>query len=752
MAEESFIRTSQHTIDGLSVSVGQAELQERLMTLAAASRSLLSSPSVEDVLPATLKLAEQMVPADGYAVWRRQDNIWRIDVSTGISEKFASAQVPDVEPSQIPFTEPIVVEDVEATPRLAARLNAYREEGIHSMIAIPMSIRGEASGSLTFYFRRPHVFSSVETQIALAVGNLASAALTTGELYDAQRRIRRQSDFLAEAAAVLAKSLDYHVTLKRVVDLAVPQIADWCAVDLVGEGGAVERLAVAHINPEKVEMARRIRDRFPERADSRYTPQYVINTGKPAMAERITEEGLARVARNPEHFEAIRELGLCSFMCVPLLARGRTFGAMTFVSGSSGRHYNASDLQFACDIASRAALAVDNARAYEEARRASQLKDEFLATLSHELRTPLNAILGYARMLRSGLLDGAKQARGIEILERNAASLTQIVEDVLDVSRIISGKLTLHTQPLDLASILAQGVATVQPAADAKGVRIHADIDPDAAQIMGDPDRLQQVIWNLLSNAVKFTPSGERIWVRLERASGQVEIAVIDTGVGISPAFLPHVFERFRQADSRISRQHGGLGLGLAISRHIVEMHGGTIEAHSDGPDKGSTFVVRLPSARRESDLSRRLEPRAANVGSAPNRPSLSGVRVLAVDDDDDSLEMLREILEAAGAEVRTAQNGEEAIDLLRNGRFGVLVSDLGMPGMDGFELIGRVRHLSVAEGGRTPAAALTAYARSEDRTRSLRSGFQMHLSKPIEPEELLISVKALSEWDESMF
>ena len=740
----------------LAAKAAQDDLRERLITLAAAAGTLLISPSVEDVVPATLKLATEMVEADGHAVWRLQEGFWRVGASRGISDHFASAIISlyqSVSAVTVPFTAALIAEDVEQVPMLERRREAYKTEGVKSMLAVPLAIRGQASGSLAFYYRRPHHFTDVETQIALALGNLASAAITTAEMYDAQRRIRCQSDFLAEAAAALAKSLDYRATLKRVADLAVPQIADWCTVDLVVENGAIERLAVAHVDPQKIEMARQFQERYPDNPDSRYGARHVINTSQPAMLEHLTDEMLVAGARDGEHLQAIRELGVTSVMCVPLVARGRALGAMTFVVGESGRRYNAADLQFASDIASRAALAVDNARAYDALRRASQLKDEFLATLSHELRTPLNAILGYARMLKSGMLAGARQTRGLEILERNATSLTQIVEDVLDVSRIISGKLSLKVRPVDLPALLAQGIATMQPAADAKGVRLHGVIDPGAIPVAGDADRLQQVIWNLISNAVKFTPRGEQIMVRLERLESHVEMIVSDTGIGIAPAFLPHIFERFRQADSRFSREHGGLGLGLAISRHIVEMHGGTIEASSAGVGKGAAFCVRLPVMSAHAAAAPEGVPSGTAVeASRDQRTRLDGVFVVAVDDDTDALEMVREILEAAGAEVTTAQTGEDALDLLKSRPPQVLVCDIGMPGMDGFDLIGRIRQMSRADGGGVPAAALTAYARSEDRTRALRAGFQMHLAKPIDPEELLTSVKALADWNESLF
>jgi CheY-like chemotaxis protein len=293
----------------------------------------------------------------------------------------------------------------------------------------------------------------------------------------------------------------------------------------------------------------------------------------------------------------------------------------------------------------------------------------------------------------------------------------------------------------------------MQPAADAKGVRMRSIVDLGTTPVAGDADRLQQVIWNLISNAVKFTPRGQQIVVRLRRVDQQVELAVSDTGVGIAPSFLPHIFERFRQADSRFSREHGGLGLGLAISRHIIEMHGGTIEAESAGVGKGATFCVRLPVMSAAAGLLPDEGPLNALVGAARAPTTrLDGIYVVAVDDDDDALEMVREILEGAGAEVTTAQSGADALEILKRRPPQALVCDIGMPGMDGFELIGRVRLLSRADGGGVPAAALTAYARSEDRTRALRAGFQMHLAKPIDPAELLDSVRALAGWDESLF
>ncbi len=723
-----------------------ADLQQRLLALVSASGVLLRSPQVADVVPATLTVARDLVTADGYAIWRRErdTNRWHIMSSAGISETFARESAWTDTPA---IDDALVVEDVRSLPLLSSRQDAYRAEGVESILVIPLAIGGQNTANLVFYYRTRHSFTDVEVQAARALGNLAATALTTAELYDAQQQSRGESEFLAEAGAVLARSLDYETTLKEVAKLAVPQIADWCAIDLVGAGNAIQRLAVAHRDPAKAALAKEFRERYPDDPNSRFSVTRVIRTGEPALLERLPDPSAVAPERRSAYLEVVGTLGIKSVMIVPLLVRQRTVGAMTFVAAESGRHYNASDLQLAKDVASRAALAVDNARAYAEARRASQLKDEFLATLSHELRTPLNAIVGYARLLRAEVLSDERKVRAFEILERNATSLTQIVEDVLDVSRIIAGKVRLHVQPVELGSVVELAEASVRPAADAKGVRIQMSLDRDTPAVSGDPDRLQQVVWNLLANAVKFTPRAGLVQIELAQIESHVEIVVRDTGRGIPRAFLPHVFERFRQADSGFSREHGGLGLGLAICRDIVELHGGTIHAESDGEGTGATFRVTLPSVEARADGARR-EPRVERRRereTVPASSKLDGVRVLAVDDEEDTLTLLREILEGAGAAVTTVTSAEEALDMVHRSAPDVLIADIGMPGTDGFELILRVRALTDSRERTIPAAALTAYARSEDRVRTLRAGFQVHLAKPIDPEELVAAIADLA-------
>ena len=506
-------------------------------------------------------------------------------------------------------------------------------------------------------------------------------------------QLASRTAFLAEAGAVLGGSLDYEATLKTVANLAVPAIADWCAVDIVREG-TVQRLAVAHVNPAKIPLAATARDRW-SNPDSPSSAATVVRTGVPVLLANITDEMVSAAARgDQERLQLVRFLGFRSYICVPLVAHGQTIGALTLVFAESGRNYTDDDFRFAQDLAYRAALAVDNARAYDQAQRANRLKDEFLATLSHELRTPLNAILGYSRMIRSGLTAGDQHARAIETLERNATALTQIVEDVLDVSRIIAGKLRLDVQPVELPRVVEQAIESMLPGANAKGVRVKTVVDPRAAPIAGDPERLQQVVWNIVSNAVKFTPRGGQVHVRVERVNSHVELIVSDTGIGIAKEFLPHLFERFRQADSSTTRTHGGIGLGLAITRHLVELHGGTIEASSAGAGTGATFRVRLPVmiVHPTTYEQPRMHPREARAEPAMPIPDLKGVHILVVDDDADSLTLVREILEATGAQIVTVGSGAAALEILQQLNADILLADLGMPGMDGFELIAQLR------------------------------------------------------------
>jgi len=389
----------------------------------------------------------------------------------------------------------------------------------------------------------------------------------------------------------------------------------------------------------------------------------------------------------------------------------------------------------------------DNALLYRQAEESGRLKEEFLATISHELRTPLNAILGWARMLRSGQLSDDNAAKALDTIERNARAQAQLIDDLLDVSRIVTGKLRMDVRPTDPNSFIDAAVEAVRPAAEAKGVRIQKIVDTGAVSVTGDPVRLQQVVWNLVSNAIKFTPRNGRVQIRLERVDSHVEIVVNDTGQGIEADFLPHVFDRFRQADQRTSRQHGGMGLGLAIVRHLVELHGGSVDARSPGEGQGSTFTVLLPiTPVYQVDLNgERVHPAARDLlPTTECADRLDGLRVLIVDDESDTRELLKQGLEFCGAIVTLAASATEALEELNKTKLDVLISDIGMPGEDGYDLIKQVRMLPLESGGRIPAIALTAYTRVEDRLHALRSGYHMHVPKPVELAELVAVAASL--------
>ncbi|MBJ7313744.1 PAS domain S-box protein [Rugamonas sp. CCM 8940] len=452
-----------------------------------------------------------------------------------------------------------------------------------------------------------------------------------------------------------------------------------------------------------------------------------------------------------------------SYLAVPVLSRaGGVVGSMVFGHPEPGMFGERSE-RILGGIAAQAGVAIDNARLYEaaqqaaeerrelldsergaraEVERTSQLKDEFLATLSHELRTPLTAILGWAQVLRRGSRDQADLHRGLQTIERNARAQAQLIEDLLDMSRITSGKVLLDMRPLSPLGVLEAAIETVRPTADAKGISIGQRFAPRVGLVMADPNRLQQILWNLLSNALKFTPRDGAVHIAMGEADGQVEITVADSGIGIAAAFLPHVFERFRQADSSTTRQHGGLGLGLSIVKHLAEQHGGTVAAASAGAGRGASFTLRLPLAARHAGAARapRPPPTAAPDPAATALADLAGLRVLVVDDEADARLLIQRILSDCNARVRTAASAAEALALLRSAPCDLLVSDIGMPDVDGHALLEQVRALGPA-GATLPAIALSAFARSEDRIKALQSGFRAHLTKPVEPAALIAAV-----------
>jgi signal transduction histidine kinase/CheY-like chemotaxis protein len=430
----------------------------------------------------------------------------------------------------------------------------------------------------------------------------------------------------------------------------------------------------------------------------------------------------------------------------PLSREGKVVGTLTIIDDVTERVAREVELQDQLEIRSK--LLASEKLARKESEEANRLKDEFLATISHELRTPLTAIVGWATLLRSGDLDATASARAAEIIYRNAHSQTQLISDLLDVSRIISNKLLLTVTSVNLPSVIEMTLEAVAPEAESKKIRIQSTIEPEFPAISGDADRLQQIIWNLLSNAIKFTPAGGNIHVRLRRVDSEAEISIADSGIGIDPQFLPHAFDRFRQANSAMTRMHGGLGLGLSIVRELVELHEGSAQVYSEGQGKGATFIVRLPIAGpKNTNQSEKTSPAGLSekLEALASQTSLDGLKILVVDDEKDTRDFVRAVLEKCGSEVTTASSAAEALGVLETQRPDFLISDLGMPGEDGYSLIGRVRALPADQGGQTPALALTAYARTGDRLRVLRSGFQIHVPKPVEPTELIVAVASLA-------
>lgn len=741
------------------------------------------------------------------------------------------------------------------------------------------------------------------------------------DITERQRNEQRQR-FLAQVSDILALSLNHEITLSSVARLAVPAIADWCIIDIVGDNQSTCRVAVAHADPSKQELVEQLRN-FPLNLEQSRGVAEVIRTGKSQLAAVVSANQMQSSTIELEHLELLQQLAPKSGMCVPLIARGEVLGAITLVSSDEHRSYDTNDLMLAEELARRAAIAVDNARLYQEAQysqqvavraasrtarlqavtaalsesltpsqvaeviaqqgmetlgaksalvalltensteleivravgykqelvdawrrfsinasvplaeavrtgkpiwqeptltraahyphlaefyaqynysywisiplmvkgravggmslsftenhefnqndrslvlalaqqcaqaieratlyeaeqnareaaeAANRIKDEFLAVLSHELRSPLNPILGWAALLRKHKLDAKTTDRALETIERNAQVQTQLIEDLLDVSRILQGKLSLNIYPVDLASTIQAALETVRLSAEVKSIKIHTTFEPNLGKVLGDSSRLQQIFWNLLSNAVKFTPGGGRVDIRLERLDSFAQIVVKDTGRGINPDFLPYVFDCFRQENSTTTRKFGGLGLGLAIVRQLIELHGGTVEAKSEGEDRGATFVVRLPLMPMQP------QPQRESTESESSS-DLNGIKVLVVDDDTDTREYIVFLLEQQQANAIALPNAREALATLTEYLPDILLSDIGMPDVDGYMLIRQVRKLTPGEGGQIPALALTAYAGEIDRERALEAGFQGHVSKPVDPDNLVVAIANL--------
>ena len=548
-----------------------------------------------------------------------------------------------------------------------------------------------------------------------------------------RKRSADRAAFLADASRVLAASIEFDETLRQIAKLAVPRVADWCIVDLFDEEtGVLSRVVVEHADPAKVKLAAELRQKFPADVSTPRNLQ-VLNERKTVFYPEMTDDLLAGRANGGEYLRIVHELGLRSVIVTPLVAGDRVLGSFTLVTAGD-RRLTSDDVTLAEDIAARAAVAVQNAQLYREAQEANRAKDEFLATVSHELRTPMTAILGWARLLRTER-DPALIAEAALAIERSAASQAQLIDDILDVARIRVGKLRMRFEETNLADVVGRAVEMVQLSAEAKNIRLRVQLGERVSAVRGDAQRLQQVVWNLLSNAVKFTPEGGEIDVRLEQRGGTARLTVHDTGPGIPSEFLPHLFERFRQAESSQRRGHQGLGLGLSIAHYIVEAHGGTIRAEAGGEGRGATFIVELPTFGEET-RERTATPRRR---ATDEMDSLRGVVVLVVEDDADTLQYLLRALERAGAEVRLARSADEALRIFADRPPDVVVSDIAMPGKTGYDLLREIR--ASGAGADVPVIAVTASGIAGDRERALSAGFADYLRKPVAPHVLVTAV-----------
>ncbi len=548
-----------------------------------------------------------------------------------------------------------------------------------------------------------------------------------------QRRVEEDQRFLAHASAFLSSSLDYEETLRALARLAVPMFGDYCAVDVLQEDGTFTRVDLVVDDPGRKEIGEALKQ-YPPKLSIEGPAVRAIKTGDPFIDNATGPEKAARSAQSPEHLELIQQFGVRSFQMVPFRSRGQTLGL--FTTGSfTGRQDDEHDLALAKDVALRAGLALDNAMLYRSAQEADRLKEDFLATLSHELRTPLNALLGWMHVLKMPTADEATRRRALESIERNARAQAVLINDLLDVARATSGKLRVEPTLVDLSAVVLEAIDAMRPAARARDIEVNLIMGDLTGQVWGDPNRLQQVMWNLLTNAVKFTRPAGRIDVTVDEMRDSVKIVVEDNGVGIDSAFLPHVFERFRQADSSSTRTQAGLGLGLAIVRHLVDLHGGEVAVHSDGIGKGSRFTVQLPmrhATRWDIDL----------LPAADHAPSLTGIRVLAVDDDADSRELIVLTVRAAEADVVAVSSAAKALDVIPTFRPHVVISDLAMPGMDGYGLI---HTISTTLPHPPPVIAMSGHMSERDVQRSIEAGFARHLGKPADYQRLVETIAELA-------
>jgi PAS domain S-box-containing protein len=686
------------------------ESVEPLLTIHQLIDAVSRAAAPEEIYQGALDGLERTLRADRSSVLLFDvDGVMRFKAWRGLSDGYRArveGHTPWTRDEKDP--EPITIPDVEAQHDLGPLRQVILGEGIRAMSFIPLINQGALLGKFMIYYDAPHLFTGREVLLARIVAGHVALALGR---HLRERALRASQERFLKAF----KANPDAMSIRR-----------------LGDGRYVE------VNDSFLRM-------------TGYSRADIIGRDVGSLKIMVDRQDIGKIAAMLEERGTVDKFEFRFRTKAGEVRAGLLSAEVIELEGEPH------SLTVTSDITERKRVEEHNAEllAREQAssaqsEAANRMKDEFLATVSHELRTPLTAILGWANMLRRRELDPATAAHAFEAIERNARSQAQIIDDILDVSRIITGKLRLSVRPIDALTVVHEAIDAVRPAAEAKGIKILTAMEAGACTFMGDPNRMQQVIWNLLANAIKFTAHGGGVEVRLARPGSHVEIAVSDTGQGISAEFLPYVFDRFRQADSSYQRKHGGLGLGLSIVRHIVEMHGGTVQARSAGEGAGATFVLRIPlAAAGRSSFHAGEAPEPAETArptpaSASREAALAGFKVLLVDDEPDTLHMLKLLLEQSGATVEACGSAAEALRAAREREPDVLISDIGMPGEDGYALINKIRALELERGGRLPAIALTAYAAAEDRSQALAAGYQRHVTKPVDPDDLVAVVAAL--------
>ena len=743
-----------HSIDKLERAKASAEetavrllaLQKMTAALSDATNPLTVAEIIVDHLAVMLPNSRSLVaigsPGDEYVEYVRD-----VTIRPRLVHQFNKLSLCD----SVPITDairtqtPIVMDSPEEIRRHYPHLPVEESEEVGTILAFPFVVDGRTLGGLAARFSQPLFRPKEDADFILHVARTCAQSLERVRLNEVERLARVEIDaerrrlkLLAEVSAVLSASLDASAITDALAHVLVPGFADFCVIHREDDNDSLG-YDVLHKEPNKELFLRE----FLEPASFWFNNAFhnKIRSGKTILLDNMVEQLFPdpMSEEQQERMAALHAVGVRSTISTPLIARGTYLGSFTV--GVSATRFQQSDVVFVEEIALRTAMVLYNARLYHEAQEANRVKDEFLGVVSHELRTPLNAILGWARMLRTGAVREGAQPRALEAIERNASHQARLIDDLLDASRITVGKLRLDATIVEFGQVVESAVQSVLPGATAKGIRLQSTCETMNVPVFADANRLQQIVWNLLSNAVKFTQKEGAIDVHVARVNDEAVMRIVDNGRGIRADLIPHIFERFRQGDGTLTRNSGGLGLGLSIVRHLVEAHGGTVVAESRGADMGSTFTVRLPISKPKTIA----PPHPMAALPKDDTRKLVGLGILVIDDEPDAREILEEILTQSGATVKLAADAGEALRILSDYVPDLIISDLAMPGEDGLSLMRKIRARTPDRVASAPAIALTAYTRTEDRIQALNAGFQLHVPKPIDPIELVATVASLA-------